>query len=74
MHIGQAVAAMQGGGAVCREGWNGRGMYLRLQRPDANSKMTEPYVYMYTAQGGLIPWLCSQADLLATDWMEVNEV
>lgn len=33
-----------------------------------HSKMTEPYVYMKTAQGGLIPWLCSQADLLATDW------
>ena len=47
-------------------------MYLELQVPDAHSKMTEPYVYMRTAQGGLIPWLCSQADLLANDW-EVAE-
>jgi len=27
-----------------------------------------PYVVMYTAQGELVPWLCSQSDLLAADW------
>lgn len=26
------------------------------------------HVDMKTAQGYVIPWLCSQADLLATDW------
>lgn len=57
---------------VARKGWNGKGMWLALQTPDANSKMTEPYVYMSTAQGGLIPWLASQADLLATDWEIVD--
>lgn len=66
--IGQAVKVMQEGGKVCRSGWNGKGMWLMLQSPDEHSKMTEPYVYMRTAQGGLIPWLCSQADLLAVDW------
>ena len=25
-----------------------------------------------TAQGDLVPWLCSQTDLLATDWFEVG--
>jgi hypothetical protein len=35
--------------------------------------MTLPYVYMFTAQGDLIPWLCSQADLLARDWQVVIE-
>jgi hypothetical protein len=70
MTIGDAIEIMRGGGSICREGWNGKGMWLKLQVPDANSKMTEPYVYMKTAQGGLIPWLCSQADLLAADWME----
>jgi hypothetical protein len=30
--------------------------------------MTEPYVFLHTAQGGTIPWNCSQADLLAVDW------
>jgi hypothetical protein len=66
--IGWAVKEMQDGAKVCRPGWNGKGMWVAIQVPDAGSKMTEPYVYMSTAAGGLIPWLCSQADLLATDW------
>ena len=68
MNIGWAVQALQEGSKVQRSGWNGRNMYLQLQRPDAHSKMTVPYVYMYTAQGDLVPWLCSQTDLLAIDW------
>ena len=66
--IGWAVKQLNDGLRVCRSGWNGKNMYLELQQPDAYSKMTEPYVYMKTAQDTLIPWLCSQADLLATDW------
>jgi hypothetical protein len=66
--IGWAVHAMRSGHHVRRAGWNGKNMYLELQVPDAYSKMTLPYVYMFTAQGDLVPWLCSQTDLLATDW------
>ena len=43
-------------------------MWLGLQRPDANSKMTLPYIFMSTAQGDLVPWLASQTDMLAADW------
>lgn len=53
---------------VRRTGWNGKGMYLELQLPDEHSKMTLPYIYMYTAQGDLVPWLASQTDMLAADW------
>lgn len=66
--IGWAVKEMQDGNRVTRRGWNGRNMYLELQVPDAHSKMTLPYVYMKTVQGDRVPWLCSQTDLLATDW------
>lgn len=66
--IGWAVKQMHDGNRVARAGWNGKNMYLELQVPDAHSKMTLPYVYMRTAQGDLVPWLCSQTDLLATDW------
>lgn len=66
--IGWAVKQMHNGDKVRRAGWNGKGMYLKLQVPNANSKMTLPYVYMYTAQGDLVPWLCSQTDLLSVDW------
>jgi len=68
MDIGSAVAAMRAGQRVLRSGWNGKGMWLRLQVPDAHSKMTLPYVYIHTVQGDLVPWLCSQTDLLAADW------
>ena len=66
--IGWAVKEMFDGQRVCRSGWNGEGMWLALQVPDKHSKMTLSYVYMRTAQGDLVPWLCSQTDLLATDW------
>ena len=66
--IGWAVKQMQAGNRVCRSGWNGKHMYLVLQVPDAHSKMTLPYVYMRTAQADLVPWLCSQTDLLSIDW------
>ena len=66
--IGQAVKSLRLGHMVRRTGWNGKGMYLELQAPDKNSEMTLPYVYMFTAQGDLVPWLCSQTDLLSVDW------
>jgi len=69
--IGWAVKILQNGAQVRRSGWNGKGQYLELQTPDANSKMTLPYVFISTVQGDLVPWLCSQTDLLATDW-ELN--
>ena len=71
MDIGQAVKRLLSGDQVARAGWNGKGMYIELQVPDEHSKMTLPYVYMSTAQGDLVPWLCSQTDLLATDWETV---
>lgn len=70
--IGWAVKQMHDGAKVWRSGWNGKGIWLALQVPDANSKMGLPYVYMKTAPGPLVPWVCSQTDLLATDW-EITE-
>jgi hypothetical protein len=66
--IGWAVTRLRNGHRVARAGWNGRGMALELRVPDEHSKMTLPYVYMRTVQGDLVPWLCSQTDLLASDW------
>lgn len=67
--IGWAVEQLQKGFRVSRAGWNGPSQYLELQVPDENSKMTLPYVYIHTVQGDLVPWICSQTDLLATDWV-----
>lgn len=68
MDIGQAIELMRDGKTVRRRGWNGKGMWLALQEPDQFSKMSLPYVYMRTVDGNLVPWLCSQSDLLAHDW------
>ena len=70
--IGWAVKHMQNGGKVTRQGWNGKDMYLALQVPDTNSKMSLPYVYIKTVDNKLVPWLCSQTDLLANDWIGVE--
>lgn len=68
MDMGDAIRYMRSGCRLQRDGWNGKNMYLELQMPDKNSKMTLPYIYMYTAQGDLVPWLASQTDILAEDW------
>lgn len=69
--IGTAVAIMRAGGKVARMGWNGKGMSLELQVPDEHSKMTLPYIFMRTACRNLVPWLASQTDILADDYVEV---
>lgn len=70
--FGWALIRLQAGNAVQRAGWNGPGQYIKLQRRDAHSKMTLPYLYIRTVQGDLVPWLASQTDLLANDWREVE--
>ncbi len=71
--IGWAVKQMWNGRKVTRAGWNGPGQYLELQLPDNRSDhisdMTLPYIYITTVQGDRVPWLASQTDILATDWM-----
>ena len=71
--IGWAVQWMENGRRVYRSGWNSKDMWIAIQVPDEELTMTEPYVYMKTAQGGMIPWLCSQADLLASDWRLIGK-
>lgn len=65
----QALHFLKDGRRVCRYGWNGKGMYLELQKPTELSKMTLPYIFMKTADNNLVPWLASQTDLLSNDWL-----
>lgn len=73
MDFGYALEFLRDGRKVYREGWNGPGQFLEMQRPDEHSKMTLPYIYITTVQGDLVPWLCSQTDMLASDWEEDDE-
>lgn len=74
MDFGNALNELKAGNKVQRTGWNGKGLWLELQRPDAHSKMTLPYLYLsypddaQNTPGARVPWLASQTDMLAEDW------
>lgn len=79
--FGEALKYLKRGLRVARKGWNGKGIYIEMQKPDENSKMTLPYLYIVTnglvtdnpdAPKGVVPWLCSQTDLLSDDWVFVE--
>lgn len=79
MDFGFALERLKLGHKVYRENWNGKGIWILLQAPDAESKMTLPYLYIeypvghpaYT-DGCRVPWLASQTDLLSEDWKELE--
>lgn len=77
--FGAALQAMRCGARVAREGWNGKGMWLRLVQPADGDPSRLPrypvraHVEMKDAQGWLVPWLASQTDLLAQDWCDVTD-
>lgn len=76
--FGDAIQALKNGNRVRRRGWNGKGIFLELQSPDENSKMTHPYIFIDTtglqtdnpdAPKDRVPWLASQTDMLSEDWV-----
>ncbi|HPQ97869.1 MAG TPA: DUF2829 domain-containing protein [Thiolinea sp.] len=83
MDFGKALEALKAGKKVERNGWNGKGMFLflvpgstfRVNRapllgiyPEGTEINYHSHVDMKTAQGDVVPWLCSQTDMLAEDW------
>ncbi len=85
--IGRAVKLMELGSRVARRGWNGKDMFLFLVPgstfqvnrapllgiyPAGTEINYHPHVDMKTVSGEIVPWLCSQSDLLARDWFEVR--
>lgn len=83
MDFGNALNALKLGNKVARTGWNGKGMFLFLV-PGSTFQVSRPpllgiypegtmidyhaHVDMKTADGKIVPWLCSQTDMLADDW------
>lgn len=68
LSFGQAIAALKRGQRVSRRGWNGKGMFLELQRPCEHSKMRQPYIFIRPVGGEPVPWVASQPDMLEEDW------
>jgi hypothetical protein len=86
MNFGQALTILQTGGVVARQGWNGKGLFLflvpgstfQVNRPPLLGIYLEgatvdymPHIDMKTATGEIVPWLASQSDVLAEDWMQL---
>lgn len=78
---------LQLGYKLAREGWNGKGMFIFLVNgstfevnrppllgifPEGTMITYQPHIDMYTADGTVVPWLCSQSDMLAQDWVVVQ--
>lgn len=87
MNFGDALEALKLGGRVARDGWNGKEMFLFLVPgstfavnrapllgiyPEGAVINYQSHIDMRTAQGTIVPWLASQTDLLAEDWVEVK--
>jgi len=81
--FGDALLMLKRGHKVHRAGWNGRSMFLFLVSgstfkvnrvpllgiyPEGTEINYHAHVDMKTADGQIVPWLCSQTDMLAEDW------
>ena len=86
MSFGLAVEAVKKGKKIARAGWNGKGMFLflvpgstfKVNRapllgiyPEGTEINYHAHIDMKTADGTIVPWLASQTDVLADDWIVV---
>jgi len=83
INFGSAIEMLKQGRKISRAGWNGKGMYLyyvpaNAYPPDTaaareafggNDVPYQAYIAMKTAQNIVVPWLASQSDVLADDWV-----
>lgn len=82
MNFGKAIESLKEGKKVARSGWNGKGMWLTLVRawdynPNGHNSPAGieklPWIGIKTADYKFVPWLASQTDVLAEDWVEVDD-
>ncbi len=87
MNFSEALELIKQGKKIARSGWNGKGMFLFLVNgskfivnrppllgiyPEGTEIEYHAHIDMKTAQGYIVPWLASQADLLCEDWEVVE--
>lgn len=87
MSFSHALEMLKAGEPVARVGWNGKGMFLYLVPAQSYPVQTQiaaryfgvgamvpygAYIAMKTADGNVVPWLCSQTDMIAEDWMVIQ--
>lgn len=86
MDFGRALEELKAGKLVARRGWNGKNMFLFLVQgstfqvnraplnniyPEGTTVKYHAHIDMRTADGTIVPWLASQTDVLAEDWVIV---
>ena len=74
-----ALHHLGNGRRVCREGWNGKNMFVFMVSGNeweftcdvggVDDLPLRPFLCMKTADNHLTPWTPSAADIFATDWM-----
>ena len=76
--FGAAVETLKRGGRVARTGWNGKGMWLETVNEQSASAAVflrglsaRPWIGMKTVDDAFVPWVASQTDILAEDWVLV---
>lgn len=84
MEFGQALTALKHGSRATREGWNGKGMWvvmvgsghydvgartvgLNVRKDPAPT--LRPWLGLKAHNGDFVPWVASQSDILADDWV-----
>lgn len=88
MSFGQAIEMMKLGYKVTRQGWNGKGMFIYIQKNTVITKdmaknevlkeidgdiTINSHIDMKTADGSIcIGWVASQTDMLSNDWAIVE--
>ena len=91
MTFGLAIEAMKRGHRVARLGWNGKGIFIYIEKhayvEDKNAIASTdgheyaPFIAMDTtglvtenpdAPKCMVPWLASQTDMLAEDWVVIS--
>jgi hypothetical protein len=87
MEFGSALFKLKEGAKVAREGWNGKGMFLFLVPgstftvnrppllgiyPPGTVVNYRPHIDMKTADDKIVPWVASQTDVLAEDWVVID--
>lgn len=84
--FGDALIALKLGFRMARQGWNGKGMFIyyvpAASYPPTTRVAREffggtpvpygAYLAMKTADGNVVPWLASQTDVLAEDWVGLD--
>lgn len=72
MDFSSALKELKEGYILSRADWNGPGQWIEVRKTDEHSDMTAPYIYICTIDGDLVPWVPTQGDLFANDWVRIT--